>query len=91
MQKWEYLVIKGFGFSNLSLTGGPFASYPKAYHLTKNGFELVNDFRNRPKDLSEVDAVGHYIAGLGEEGWELTGAGHTQESMHYLYFKRQKE
>jgi hypothetical protein len=82
MQKWEYCVIAGLH------TVEAIESL-KHYRVTKNGFELVTDFKKRPIGVSESDAVGQLIAQLGDEGWELVGAGNTGY-LHTLYFKRQK-
>lgn len=57
---------------------------PRFYRLTAQGAELVTDFKNRPKGMSEADAVAQLIAQLGDEGWELVGVDHI------LYFKRPK-
>ena len=82
MQKWEYCTIHGLGNKK--------TSFPHYYRLTDKGFEPVTDFRKRPKGVSEADAVGHLIAQLGDEGWEMVGAGNVSESYHCLYFKRSK-
>lgn len=82
MQKWEYCVIDGFQ--------GGMTYYPRCYRLTDKGFEFVSDFKDRPKDVSEQDAVGRFIAQLGDEGWEMVGAGVTGDFMHRVYFKRPK-
>jgi hypothetical protein len=83
MQKWEYCVVSG-------LHSGTQTRHPRAYRLTRKGYELVKDFELRA-GLSEPDAVGQYIAQLGEDGWEMVGAGNTAELYHCLYFKRLKE
>ena len=50
----------------------------------------VSEFKNRPKGVSEADAVAQLIAQLGDEGWEMVAAGNIGESTHSLYFKRLK-
>ncbi len=85
MQKWEYLVM-----GDISLNSGRPDCRPTAYRITNKGFEIVSDFRNKPKGVSDADAVGQYIAKLGEEGWEMTGVGNTASAWHCLYFKRLK-
>ena len=62
-------------------------SYPTAYRITNRGFELVTDFRNRPKGAFNETVVGQFIAQLGEEGWEMVGAGNEAAGVHCLYFK----
>lgn len=84
MQKWEYCVIGKITNGRLDV------SNPVAYRITNKGFELMSDFRNRQKGISELAAVGQFIAQLGEDGWEMTGVGNASEFYHCLYFKRPK-
>ncbi len=86
MQKWDYLLVLGLYNYQRAKT-----NFPKAYRITSKGFELVSDFKDRPNNISEEAAVGQFIAQLGEDGWEMTGAGNTNPSVHCLYFKRAKE
>jgi hypothetical protein len=82
MQKWEYCVIGEITYFNVSGAA--------AYRCTNKGFELLTDFKNRQKGVSELAAVGQFITQLGEDGWEMTGVGNTSELWHCLYFKRPK-
>jgi len=82
MQKWEYCIIDGQRSIGT-------AYHPGYYRVTNIGFELVTDFSNRPKGVSESGAIGQLISQLGEEGWEMVGAGSILAgSSHILYFKR---
>jgi len=85
MQKWDYLLV-----GDISLYDRKPDSRPVVYRITNKGFELVSDFRNKPRGLSDADAVGQYIAKLGEDGWEMSGVGNTSSGWHCLYFKRPK-
>jgi hypothetical protein len=58
------------------------------YRLTERGFEESKV--TIPKDVSHIAFLGMCIAGLGNEGWELVGAGNIGEAYHCLYFKRLK-
>jgi len=87
MDKWEYLFI---GNMSHSYSGKMSVLAPSVFQITNKGFELVTDFKNRPKNVSEEDAVGQFIASLGEQGWEMTGVGNSSERQHCLYFKRPK-
>jgi len=84
MQKWEYCIITGV---HADFTG----DHPGCYRLTSKGRELVTDFSNPPKGYAKTYLVAQFIAQLGEEGWEMVGAGTTNEGYaHILYFKRPK-
>jgi hypothetical protein len=81
MQKWEYSRLAGMTQT--------FPEYPAYYRMTRKGNELVEDFKKLPKGTSLQDAVAQFIAQLGEDGWEMIGAGTVREgSSHCLYFKR---
>lgn len=87
MQKREYMVVQGFyGYGNNSLD----VAKPRGWRLTDAGRELVTDFKARPKGTTEMDAVAQFIARLGDDGWEMVGAGTMTENSHCLYFKRPK-
>lgn len=62
MQKWEYCVLGGvyYELSNRELR----CAYPNLRTLSSQGFELVTDFKDRPKGVSERDAVAKTIAQL---------------------------
>ena len=79
MQKWEYCAIGsiGSGFSTLS--------HPHILNFTELGIEEIRI--NKP----ESNEVAKNIAKLGEQGWEMVGAGNTSEGHHCIYFKRPKE
>jgi hypothetical protein len=83
MQKWEYCVVSGIGRSADHRRFD--THYPCFSRLTSNGVESVTDFKNRPRGVSEWDAVAQLIAQLGDEGWEMVGADAAS-----LYFKRPK-
>ena len=89
MQKWEYCLL---GQVSMPDNGNPSMRVinPAAYRITCKGFEPMVDFKNRPKGISNEVAVGQFIAQLGEEGWEMIGAGKTGDYGHCLYFKRAK-
>jgi len=82
MQKWEYCVIHGLS--------GTIMYHPRCDRMTNKGVEYVTDFKSRPKGASEWDAVAQFIAQLGDEGWEMVGAGTTSDIVHSIYFKRPK-
>jgi hypothetical protein len=83
MQKWEYCVISG-----LTQNG---VEYPGFYIFSNNGYELVDPFKNLPKGMALKDSVAMLIARLGDEGWEMVGAGSTRSGIsHSIYFKRPK-
>ena len=84
INRWDYLFI-----GRISADGKMKVLEPSAYRITANGFELITDFKNRPKGISDADAMGSFIAQLGEEGWELTGVAQI-DAWHNLYFKRPK-
>ena len=88
MQKWEYLVVGNidFYYGNLNDSG-----LTQVTLFSHNGWEIIKDFNILPKDVHKRDAFSQYIASLGEEGWEMVGAGNTSESRHCIYFKRPKE
>lgn len=58
--------------------------------MTLHGEELVTDFRVGSGTPADPNAVARLIAHLGENGWEMVGAGNEDESFHTLYFKRLK-
>jgi len=55
MQKWEYLGVSGFYGNPL---GELKTDHPRAHRMTAKGAELTENFQNRPRGVSEVDAVG---------------------------------
>ncbi len=83
MQKWEYCVVTRYKVEISQYVE------PKFYRFTSRGAELVKDFKQLP-EKSRADACAQLIAQLGEEGWELAGAGNVGEGVHALYFKRLK-
>lgn len=84
MQKWEYCVIHRY-----RVLADKFVD-TKLYRFTDKGMEVVRDFQQLPEKARD-NAVAQLIAQLGEEGWELAGAGNVAEAVHALYFKRIKE
>ena len=82
MPKWEYCCIRAFDPAN--------SDYAGFYRLTNKGSELVTEFKTRPKGVTRADAFAQLIAQLGDEGWEMVGAGNIAEQAHCLYFRRSK-
>ena len=83
MQKWEYCVVTPYHVETNEYW------VTKFYRFTSRGAELVKDFGKLPQK-SRADACAQLIAQLGEESWELAGAGNVAEIVHALYFKRPK-
>lgn len=77
-------MVTGFKSPNVA---GPDTRYPRVSQLTERGFELLTEFKNRPRGVSERDAVAQYIAGLGADGWELVNVS-DNGSYSTWYFKR---
>jgi hypothetical protein len=79
MQKWEYCAVVGVRRFNHKLD----PSFPGVWHFTELGIQATQI------KGPEADEVAKTIAQLGEQGWEMVGAGSTGEgSFHILYFKR---
>jgi hypothetical protein len=79
MQKWEYCAIVGIRRADDGLN--PYR--PGIWHFTELGIQSTRI------EKPEADEVAKTIAQLGEQGWEMVGAGSTVEgSQHVLYFKR---
>lgn len=87
MQKWEYCIIDGIETQTLisPAVGGWF--YKGL--MTGKGIELA-DYNCKLTGLTKGDTVSQCIAQLGDDGWEMVGAGNMSESRHCLYFKRPK-
>ena len=88
MTKWGNCVLEG-------VYGGAHANYPGLYPMTVNGTEVITNFKDRPKNVSESQAVAQMIFQLGEDGWELTfgqyiGDLSSVNSRDYMWFKRPK-
>ncbi len=90
MPKWEYCLLKGVASRIGDL--GLVTSYPRLFKITALGLESVTDFKDRPKDVSEVQAVAQKIFLLGEEGWEMIfyEFSRGEDSKSQIWFKRQK-
>ena len=91
MQKWEYCFLTGIK----SEIAGFAVFRPMLLTFTVDGCKTVflgNAFRsNREinwKDKSEPDYVGHVIAKLGLDGWELIATAIDEGETHRLYFRR---
>jgi hypothetical protein len=82
MQKWEYCAITGIRYSETNIR--PF--YPSILNFSENGIQVTSLVGN-----DEENMVAKSIAGLGEKGWEMIGAGNTSDLTHCIYFKRMKE
>jgi len=78
MQKWEYCAIVNISTNNEKLS----TYYPGIWHFTDLGIQVSRIHS------PEADEVAKTIAQLGEQGWEMVGAGNTSNSFHTLYFKR---
>ena len=78
MQKWEYCAIVGISRNNEKL----FPYYPGIWHFTDLGIQASRIHS------PEADEVAKTIAQLGEQGWEMVGAGNVSDNYHTLYFKR---
>jgi len=91
MQKWEYLVVSDIrNDSSVQIS-----------KMTNKGNELVKYFYDKAESApvqqvyfegvqSVHEATVQLIAQLGDEGWEMVGAGNIHHSSHCLYFKRPK-
>ena len=51
MPRWEYILLTGVSFGGVGKEME--ARYPSLYRMTSNGQELITDFKNRPKDVSD--------------------------------------
>lgn len=84
MQQWEYCVITNVGMHFHT-------SFPQLLRLTRQGLEPVWTYEQKVKGMKEQDVVAGLVAKLGQEGWEMVGAGSGSaniEMFHTLYFKR---
>ncbi|HZQ36542.1 MAG TPA: hypothetical protein VFD32_11455 [Dehalococcoidia bacterium] len=80
---WEYILLTGIAGE----TAGAFrTASPRCVWLTKEGPELISDFSDRDRNVSEPDAVLSAIADLGDQGWEMVGPPWNG----LLFFKRPK-
>ena len=87
MQKWEYCKLEGVTFFPVKVE-----MQHRLYLITENGLETLKDFSDlRNKNGEDLhNAMGKAIAQLGNEGWEMVGAGTVGGQTHCLYFKRPK-
>jgi hypothetical protein len=91
VKRWEYCCITGVE----QPTDGIETLCPAMLCATENGLQRVTEFKNRPKGLSEADAVAQAIWTLGQDGWEMVTAGNVtppgMQAAHVLWFKRATE
>jgi hypothetical protein len=86
MTRWEYCVLTGVAATD---DEGFEPALPRLYLFTKDGLELVEAFDDNDEEMTVRDQVARQIARLGNDGWELVGAGTTGGGTgHSLYFKR---
>jgi hypothetical protein len=94
MAKWEYCVLVGVSTSRDYTE--LHTHYPKLIRVTENGTELVTNFKDRPKNITESKSVAQMLFQLGEDGWELVfgqnfgEGGITQHDDTSMWFKRPK-
>ncbi len=87
MQKWEYCEISGLRAGGLRYTEFVKLSAKGRQVVTAVNLSQTND---ADKHREAQDTFACIIAQLGEEGWEMVGAGNISEGQHTLYFKRPK-
>ncbi len=81
MTKWECCLLRG--------ADGVGTFNPVLYRTTANGVELVTNFKDRPKGISEAQAVAQIISKLGEDGWEMISDETSVATEHAkIWFKR---
>jgi hypothetical protein len=86
MNRWEYCVLTGMAATD---DEGFEPALPRLYLFTKDGLELVEPFDDNDEEMTVRDQVAYQIARLGNDGWEMVGAGTTGGGAgHSLYFKR---
>lgn len=78
MPAWEYCAVVGMYRNERKLE----PAYPAVWYFTPHRIHIV-EIKGR-----EAEEVARIIAQLGQEGWEMVGAGNTGERSHALYFKR---
>ncbi len=87
MQRWEYCAVGPIKGS----VSGEFGYYPHLWQFTLSG--LVKTPIAAKEGVSESEAVAQVIAQLGDDGWEMVGAGPVEGgyqyyNYHIIYFKR---
>ncbi len=77
-EKWEDCRLE-------DLLGGGFVT-AKLVFFTAEGEHIES--LSADQDCSQRDVVAKKIAQLGDEGWDMVGAGITGQGSHAVYFKR---
>jgi hypothetical protein len=80
MQKWEYCAVVNIREDS----GGFTPENPAIWYFATDGIQVT------PIKGKASSMVAKTIAELGEEGWEMVGAGNLSGHRHALYFKRAK-
>ena len=78
MQKWEYCVV-----GPINMISGPKGAKLMGQSILK---AIAGDYADWT-GVIPPDATPHYLAQLGNDGWELVGCGNDGDK-HVLYFKR---